>query len=132
MTKGKSLSIGAAMKNRMGKQEEPAVKTAPVKPVPQVEQDDPLESFNTRLPRSLQRRLKVYTAQEGSKIQDVVQAALDDYIGKKESNLSRKRTCSQLIGAVLQSSRPPGRFDHGQAGKSLKSATFSVYSRSAR
>lgn len=84
MTKGKSLSIGAAMKNRMASQEEPAAKAAPVKVAAQAEQDDPLESFNTRLPRSLQRRLKVYTAQEGGKIQDVVQAALDDYLGKKE------------------------------------------------
>jgi D-hexose-6-phosphate mutarotase len=85
MTKGKSLSIGAAMKNRMQNQDESAAKPTPTNVVVQVEQDDPLESFNTRLPRSLQRRLKVYTAQEGSKIQDVVQAALEAYFGKKES-----------------------------------------------
>ena len=104
MTKGKSLSIGAAMKNRMQNQGEAAEGTEreeesvlnrdkfqwkegdiTITPGPghQVS-DDPLESFNTRLPRSLQRRLKVYTAQEGSKIQDVVQAALDEYLGKKE------------------------------------------------
>ena len=84
MTKAKSLSIGAAMKNRMENQGEPEVSPAPVKVAAQVEHDDPLESFNTRLPRSLQRRLKVYTAQEGSKIQDIVQAALEEYLGKKE------------------------------------------------
>jgi hypothetical protein len=84
MTKGKGLSIGAAMKSRMAKQDEPVAEVNPAPMLPQVDPSDPLESFNTRLPRSLQRRLKVYTAQESSKIQDVVQAALEDYLGKKE------------------------------------------------
>jgi len=93
--KKKGLSIGAAMKQRMGSQEaQPApeveaVAPAPVPtPPPQPEPLDPLESFNTRLPRSLQRRLKVHSALEGTKIQDVVQHALEDYLthhGKKES-----------------------------------------------
>ena len=47
--------------------------------------EDPLESFNTRLPRSLQRRLKIHVAVNGVKIQDVIQEALDAYLVKKES-----------------------------------------------
>lgn len=43
-----------------------------------------LESFNTRLPRGLHRRLKVYTAVEGHKIQDVVARALDEYLSQLE------------------------------------------------
>lgn len=88
MTKGKSLSIGAAMKNRMQEQgpdgKEPAGKTtisvefAPT-PVSEV-----LESFNTRLPAGLHRRLKLHAAGAGMKIQDVVNTALETYLNQKE------------------------------------------------
>ena len=43
---------------------------------------EPLDSFNTRLLRSLHKQLKVHVAVEGRKIQDVVQEALDDYLRK--------------------------------------------------
>ena len=46
---------------------------------------DPLEPFNSRLPRSLQRRLKVHAALHGAKIQDVLGAALDDYLQRRGS-----------------------------------------------
>lgn len=45
---------------------------------------DPLEPFNTRLPHSLQRRLRVYAALEGRKIQDVLGSALDEYLSQRE------------------------------------------------
>ena len=103
--KKKGLSIGAAMKQRMDSQEENAV--------PEVEEVQPglnndlketgempilrptsptetevLESFNTRLPRGLHRRLKVYTAIEGHKIQDVVAQALDEYLQRQDKKES--------------------------------------------
>ncbi|AZI45097.1 hypothetical protein EHF33_19660 (plasmid) [Deinococcus psychrotolerans] len=78
----KGVSIGAAMKQRMGSQEETPVQVHVPDPVPlKTEETDVLESFNTRLPRSLQRRLKVYAAEEGVKIQDVVQRALEEHLG---------------------------------------------------
>lgn len=46
---------------------------------------DPLEPFNTRLPRSLQRRLKVHAALHGVKIQDVLSAALSEYLSARGS-----------------------------------------------
>ena len=46
---------------------------------------DPLEPFNTRLPRSLQRRLKVHAALHEVKIQDVLSAALSDYLSARGS-----------------------------------------------
>lgn len=104
--KKKGLSIGAAMKQRMDSQNE---QTAPevtqtqaapnpdrslkvqvekaVTPPPAPAEIEVLESFNTRLPRGLHRRLKVYTAMEGHKIQDVVAQALNEYlqrVGKEE------------------------------------------------
>lgn len=102
----KGVSIGAAMKQRMGDQE---VKAEPVSQLTQsrvqavlsgqsvkalaaapmtasnITDDDPLESFNTRLPRSLQRRLKVYVALNNTKIQDVLNTALDEYL-KQQGN----------------------------------------------
>ncbi|GAA4012732.1 hypothetical protein GCM10022631_25560 [Deinococcus rubellus] len=81
----KGVSIGAAMKQRMGRQEEVPVQVrAPNPALPKTEETDLLESFNTRLPRSLQRRLKVYAAGGRIKIQDVVQQALEEYLSKKE------------------------------------------------
>lgn len=97
----KGVSIGAAMKQRMGTQEstlsseqkvedvevpprvKPVIKEVATPAVITVE-DDPLESFNTRLPRSLQRRLKVYVALNNSKIQDVLNEALSEYLDRKE------------------------------------------------
>lgn len=104
-SKKKGLSIGAAMKQRMDSQDEqaaPEVKQAVPKPNRPLEQEvekavtppaapaetEVLESFNTRLPRGLHHRLKVYTAMEGHKIQDVVARALDEYLqraGKREN-----------------------------------------------
>ena len=92
MTK-KGLSIGAAMKQRMTTTQEREAPQLPAEPdpVPQTEaapapaEAEPLDSFNTRLPRSLHKRLKVHVAVEGRKIQDVVQEALDDYLRKFES-----------------------------------------------
>ena len=87
--KGKGLSIGAAMKHRMASGEtvqDEASLTDAATPLNAsaaeqgTETADLLESFNTRLPRSLQKRLKVYVAVEGSKIQDVVQQALSEYL----------------------------------------------------
>lgn len=92
----KGMSIGAAMKQRMNTQEEQAAPAAEQEsrpprarrtastPLPEPGIVDPLESFNTRLPHSLQRRLKVHTAVEGTKIQDVVQRALDEYLSRYE------------------------------------------------
>ena len=45
---------------------------------------DPLEPFNTRLPRSLHRRLRVYAALHDRKIQDVLGSALDEYLRQRE------------------------------------------------
>lgn len=45
---------------------------------------DPLEPFNSRLPRSLQRRLRVYAALHDRKIQDVLGSALDEYLRQRE------------------------------------------------
>lgn len=81
----KGVSIGAAMKQRMGSQEgTPTQVHVPDPVLLKIEETDVLESFNTRLPRSLQRRLKVYAAGERVKIQDVVQQALEQYLSKKE------------------------------------------------
>lgn len=87
----KGVSIGAAMKQRMdspeaGADEQPKpVQVAPAQrgAAEPTEAEDPLESFNTRLPRSLHRALKMHAAAEGIKIQDIVQHALNAYLGKK-------------------------------------------------
>lgn len=82
----KGVSIGAAMKQRMSSQEgTPEQLPTPDLISQQTEEANVLESFNTRLPRSLQRRMKMYAASEGVKIQDVVQQALEEYLRKKES-----------------------------------------------
>lgn len=95
MTRKKGVSIGAAMKQRMGNQNESEpvtneaviqekVSTPAAQPAPAATTDaDPLESFNTRLPRSLQRRLKIHVAINNTKIQDVLHTALDDYLKKQ-------------------------------------------------
>lgn len=84
--KKKSMSIGAAMKQRMGQehQTEPAPVASPSKPAAPVAIPEALESFNTRLPAGLHRRLKMHAAAEGQKIQDIVQAALVAYLDEKE------------------------------------------------
>ncbi|CAM4197486.1 hypothetical protein [Deinococcus marmoris] len=104
-SKKKGLSIGAAMKQRMDSQEQRsapemeevqsglnnALKQAVEMPILQPTgptETQVLESFNTRLPRSLHRRLKVYTATEGHKIQDVVAQALDEYLQQYEKKES--------------------------------------------
>lgn len=56
---------------------------APVRPGGDL--PDPLEPFNSRLPRSLQKRLKVHVALHDTKIQDVLSAALDDYLTRHGS-----------------------------------------------
>lgn len=102
-SKKRGLSIGAAMKQRMDAQEGgaaperegvithqgPALAGATASAPPsEAAEAEALESFNTRLPRGLHRRLKVHTALSGSKIQDVVAQALDEYLtrsDKKES-----------------------------------------------
>ena len=103
MTGKKGVSIGAAMKQRMASGNGPLPEDAPdaapaeevqtaeplAVPVPNVLQAssdlvDPLESFNTRLPRSLQRRLKVHVAVSGRKIQDVMEQALSEYLQRSE------------------------------------------------
>ncbi|WP_407573072.1 hypothetical protein [Deinococcus altitudinis] len=88
MTKGKSLSIGAAMKNRMQEQEPVEQKfsakaATPVESAP-TPVSEVLESFNTRLPAGLHRRLKLHAAGAGMKIQDVVNTALEAYLNEKE------------------------------------------------
>lgn len=96
MTKAKKgLSIGAAMKQRMDSQE-PNISPAEAAPRPEggqaptlpAAEPDPLESFNTRLPRSLHRRLKVHTALEGLKIQEVVGRALVEYLERQDKKES--------------------------------------------
>ena len=78
----KSMSIGAAMKARMTDAEPEAGTLAKVS-APEVDAD-PLESFNTRLPRSLNTRLKIYAASERLKIQDVIHAALEAYLEERK------------------------------------------------
>ena len=92
----KGLSIGAAMKQRMGQEQEdhPAAvqperkkerKISSIEAVASPGVDaDPLESFNTRLPRSLLRRLKVHAASNGTKIQDVLRQALESHLEQQE------------------------------------------------
>ena len=92
--KKKGLSIGAAMKQRMDSQEEgggpepvrPPEKEAAQAPTPPAAPDETeaLESFNTRLPHGLHRRLKVHTAAGGHKIQDVVAQALGEYLERAD------------------------------------------------
>jgi len=89
MTKGKSLSIGAAMKNRMQeqepvKQESVKLAVAPDDSAP-TQVSEVLEPFNTRLPTGLHRRLKLHAASERMKIQDIVSTALEAFLDKKES-----------------------------------------------
>ena len=91
----KGVSIGAAMKQRMGTLETQAEEQQEIVqavqlanpslevPAEVLEVADPLESFNTRLPRSLHRALKIHAAAEGLKIQDLVQHALMEYLSKK-------------------------------------------------
>ena len=65
---------------------EPTSATVPLAAsLPASPADDPLESFNTRLRRSVQRRLKVYGALHDVKIQDVVNEALDAYLREKQA-----------------------------------------------
>jgi len=45
--------------------------------------DDPLEAFNTRLPRSLLRHMKVHSAVHDLKIQDLVHQALLGYFANQ-------------------------------------------------
>jgi hypothetical protein len=106
VTKKKGISIGESLRGRMTSTptepsdvgtetkeqnafvetlEEPttspqtsATPTSPAVPT------DPLESFNTRLRQSTQRRLKVYSAVHNVKIQDVVNEALVAYLESKE------------------------------------------------
>lgn len=96
----KGLSIGAAMKQRMGQEQEdhPAAVQPERKKERKEEREissieavaspgvdaDPLESFNTRLPRSLLRRLKVHAASNGTKIQDVLRQALESHLEQQE------------------------------------------------
>jgi|GEM_PF-2304648 len=90
----KPITIGAALRQRMrdgdpanegeiGKatQEDPlerAQETLVAAQAPELV-EDPLESFNTRLPRSLLRRMKVHSAVHDLKIQDLVYQALQSY-----------------------------------------------------
>lgn len=74
----KKASIGAALRSRMQSPEEMApepikVDLAPTPPAG-------LESFNTRLPRELQKRLKVYAAAHEVKVQDIVRQALEVFL----------------------------------------------------
>ena len=85
MTKrtAKGLSIGAAMKGRMDTPQAEAVLGVPVVEIPA--EAEALEPFNTRLRAGLHRRLKLHAVSEGRKLQDVVNEALEEYLGKKES-----------------------------------------------
>jgi hypothetical protein len=92
----KPISIGAALRQRMS--EAPEVLEAPITELseaplqlegietPKAPEpvDDPLESFNTRLRRSLLKRLKVYSAVHALKIQDVMDAALEQYLSSEK------------------------------------------------
>ncbi|MFT2722372.1 hypothetical protein ACMT4L_20485 [Deinococcus sp. A31D244] len=49
-----------------------------------VSEGGPLESFNTRLPGALHRRLKLQAVNEGRKIQEIVRDALQDYLERAE------------------------------------------------
>ena len=61
----------------------PGSLAAPVRPGGDL--PDPLEPFNSRLPRSLQKRLKVHVALHDTKSPDVLSAALDDYLTRHGS-----------------------------------------------
>ncbi len=106
MTKKKGLSIGESLRGRMANMQaeateeniEPAEQSIvaqpgegaamellpPAKQGPPAAVSDPLESFNTRLRQSTQRRLKIYSALNDVKIQDVVNEALTAYLNSKE------------------------------------------------
>ena len=91
----KPITIGAALRQRMTDPDpteedetgevaqevrmEPAQETLVAAPTPELA-EDPLESFNTRLPRSLLRRMKVHSAVHDLKIQDLVHQALQGYL----------------------------------------------------
>lgn len=94
-TKKKGMSIGASLRGRM----EPEAETLPAtplkdstavtyQPLPKAvgaNSTETPESFNTRLRPSLQRRLKIFAAAEGVKIQDIVDEALNQYLNQKEN-----------------------------------------------
>ncbi|NJK43004.1 MAG: hypothetical protein HC933_00900 [Pleurocapsa sp. SU_196_0] len=80
-------SIGAIMKKRMAAPEADGLEKTPDSVDPEratgAGGDDPLVSFNTRLPMRLQRALKVFCAERDVKQQVVVAAAIEAYL--KES-----------------------------------------------
>jgi hypothetical protein len=80
-------SIGAIMKKRMSTPGQQELEQAPVSGEPDKATgaggEDPLVSFNTRLPLRLQRALKVFCAERDVKQQVVVAAAIEAYL--KES-----------------------------------------------
>ncbi|GAA0524288.1 hypothetical protein [Deinococcus depolymerans] len=49
-----------------------------------VKDESPLESFNTRLPTALHRRVKLQALNEGRKIQEIVRDALQEYLERTE------------------------------------------------
>jgi hypothetical protein len=74
-------------------QPQPAIRKAPTRPHPVAPVDipaadeparqsveEPMALFSTRLPRSTQRRLKVYAASTGNPIQAIVEAAITAHL----------------------------------------------------
>jgi len=92
--KKKGMSIGASLRGRMDPEagalvEKPLLEeiAPPAPSLPRAVESVPVEtpeSFNTRLRPSLQRRLKMFAAAEGVKIQDIVDEALHQYLEQKE------------------------------------------------
>lgn len=85
-----SESIGAIMKKRMSAPEQERLEPAPVDVGSErgssAATEEPLVSFNTRLPMRLQRALKVFCAEHDVKQQVVVAAALEAYLKENKKD----------------------------------------------
>lgn len=96
----KPITIGAALRQRMSDPDpsssegetaraaqvdrlEPTLQPQVTVPASEVA-SDPLEAFNTRLPRSLLRRMKVHSAVHDLKIQDLVHQAMLSYFADQK------------------------------------------------
>lgn len=98
MTKGKASTIGSSLRARMeAGSASPETREDPVthektshrgaKETQTAEiglDTERPEPFNTRLVPSLQRRVKLFSVSQGSRIQDIVQIALQEYLDRQD------------------------------------------------